>query len=219
MSLCSEVPVRLSASSFSLGLHNAFLFRGWCHVLIETGWCSEGARLTWGLNAGRGSKFLTAKRAESFIEGVRILKYLLDASPCGIYWGCLVSGNPRRMAIQRGELWNHRKWNKDLPSPCLISRGNHVTMRKLHEITLQEIDGCIWWMWKMISVVAPIWRHPFVHVGCELHPDEWRDHDNFGRDFRRPFFQVLPLSSQANRCDSTWYHIKWWLSMVGQLTL
>ena len=40
-----------------------------------------------GLNAGRGSKFLTAKRAESFIEGVRILKYLLDASPCGIYWG------------------------------------------------------------------------------------------------------------------------------------
>eukprot|EP00435_Cladocopium_sp_Y103_P040768 s901_g11.t1 len=44
-----------------------------------------------GLNAGRGSKFLTAKRAESFIEGVRILKYLLDASPCGIYWGYLSS--------------------------------------------------------------------------------------------------------------------------------
>jgi len=44
-----------------------------------------------GLNAGRGSKFLTAKRAESFIEGVRILKYLLDASPCGIYWGYLCS--------------------------------------------------------------------------------------------------------------------------------
>ena len=40
-----------------------------------------------GLNAGRGSKFLTARRAESFIEGVRILKYLLDATPCGIYWG------------------------------------------------------------------------------------------------------------------------------------
>lgn len=44
-----------------------------------------------GLNAGRGSKFLTAKRAESFIEGVRILKYLLEASPCGIYWGYLSS--------------------------------------------------------------------------------------------------------------------------------
>ncbi|CAK9096317.1 unnamed protein product [Durusdinium trenchii] len=44
-----------------------------------------------GLNAGRGSKFLTAKRAESFIEGVRVLKYLLDAAPCGIYWGFLTA--------------------------------------------------------------------------------------------------------------------------------
>ena len=52
------------------------------------------AQRTSGLNAGRGSKFLTAKRAESFIEGVRILKYLLDASPCGIYWGCLVGEIP-----------------------------------------------------------------------------------------------------------------------------
>mmetsp|Transcript_40421 Transcript_40421/g.90546 ORF Transcript_40421/g.90546 Transcript_40421/m.90546 type:complete len:253 (+) Transcript_40421:1-759(+) len=42
-----------------------------------------------GLGAGRGSKFLTAKRAESVIEGVRMLKYLLEASACGIYWGYL----------------------------------------------------------------------------------------------------------------------------------
>ena len=42
-----------------------------------------------GLGAGRGSRFLTARRAENFIEGVRTLKYLLDASPCGIYWGFL----------------------------------------------------------------------------------------------------------------------------------
>ena len=40
-----------------------------------------------GLGAGRGSKFLTARRAESVIEGVRMLKYLLEASACGIYWG------------------------------------------------------------------------------------------------------------------------------------
>ena len=41
-----------------------------------------------GLNAGRGSKFMTARRAENVIEGVRMLKYLLEASACGIYWGC-----------------------------------------------------------------------------------------------------------------------------------
>jgi len=56
-----------------------------------------------GLNAGRGSKFLTAKRAESFIEGVRILKYLLEASPCGIYWGCLVK-SPSLMVFFGGKL-------------------------------------------------------------------------------------------------------------------
>ena len=52
-----------------------------------------------GLGAGRGSKFLTARRAESVIDGVRMLKYLLDATACGIYWGCwdaLV--NQRRLA-------------------------------------------------------------------------------------------------------------------------
>lgn len=42
-----------------------------------------------GLNAGRGSKFMTARRAENVIEGVRMLKYLLEASACGIYWGYL----------------------------------------------------------------------------------------------------------------------------------
>jgi len=42
-----------------------------------------------GLNAGRGSKFMTARRAENVIEGVRMLKYLLEASACGIYCGYL----------------------------------------------------------------------------------------------------------------------------------
>ena len=59
-----------------------------------------------GLNAGRGSKFLTAKRAESFIEGVRVLKYLLDTTPCGIYWGRLDADHLFRCRI-RGTTEKH----------------------------------------------------------------------------------------------------------------
>ena len=54
---------------------------------------------------------------------------------------------------------------KDVPSPCLIARGNTMPMRKLPSKKLMDV-------------------HYIMN-------DEIKD-DKFGQDFRRPFFQVLP---------------------------